>query len=203
MPTAAPATFAALLVSAVRDPGLLSKAYSAFHDYSLGNQLLAWSQCLARGIQPGPMATFQRWRELGRHVRRGERALVLCRPVTVKRQPTDESDGAAAAAVFTRFVYTPRWFVLAQTDGEPMTEPPTPSWDKDQALAALNIEEAPFDLLDGNTLGYARARSIAINPTNPLPWKTRLHECAHILLGHTDDGTEQRDGEMTPRNLRE
>src|SRR5438045_8096600 len=122
MPTAAPATFAALLESAVNDPGVLSAAYHAFHQYSLGNQLLAWSQCLARGIQPGPMATFQRWRELGRHVRRGEKALVLCRPVTVKRRETSEDD-ADEATVIKRFVYAPRWFVLAQTDGEPVPEP--------------------------------------------------------------------------------
>ena len=201
MPTAAPATFAGLLESAVNDPGILSTAYRAFHDFSLGNMLLGYSQCLARGIQPGPMATFQRWHELGRHVRRGEKALVLCRPVTVKRAATSEDD--ADEAVFTRFVYTPRWFVLSQTDGEPVPEPPMPSWDKDRALAALRIQEVPFDMLDGNTLGVARARSIAINPTNPLPWKTRFHECAHILHGHTGDGVEQRDGEMTPRNLRE
>src|SRR5438067_2520787 len=131
MPTATPATFAALLESAVNDPGILSTAYRAFHDFSLANQLLAWAQCLARGIQPGPMATFQRWRKLGRHVRRGEKALILCRPVTVKPQPTDEGD-ADQAAVFTRFVYIPRWFVLAQTDGEPMPEPPTPWWDKER-----------------------------------------------------------------------
>lgn len=37
---------------------------------------------------------------------------------------------------------------------------------------------------------------------NPLPWKTRFHECAHVLLGHTTEG-EQADGELTPRNLRE
>src|SRR5437879_5369223 len=114
MPTATPATFAVLLQSAVNDPGVLSNAYRAFHQYSLGNQLLAWSQCLARGIQPGPMATFQRWRELGRHVRRGEKALVLCRPVTVKRRPQADEDGDEQAAVITRFLYAPRWFVLAQ-----------------------------------------------------------------------------------------
>jgi len=67
----------------------------------------------------------------------------------------------------------------------------------------LAISEVPFDMLDGNVLGFARARSVAINPVNPLPWKTRFHECAHVLLGHTGDGVEQRDGEMTPRNLRE
>jgi antirestriction protein ArdC len=43
----------------------------------LGNQLLALSQCMARGIQPGPIATFQRWKELGRYVRRGEKAITV------------------------------------------------------------------------------------------------------------------------------
>jgi hypothetical protein len=35
-----------------------------------------------------------------------------------------------------------------------------------------------------------------------MPHKTRFHELAHILLGHTTEG-EQNDGELTPRNLRE
>ena len=78
-------SFADLLRSAVTDPGVVSNAYQQFHTYSLGNQLLAWAQCLERGIQPGPMATFPKWKELGRHVRKGEKALVLCQPVTVKR----------------------------------------------------------------------------------------------------------------------
>ena len=51
-------SFADLLRSAVTDPGVVSNAYQQFHSYSLGNQLLAWAQCIERGIQPGPMATF-------------------------------------------------------------------------------------------------------------------------------------------------
>jgi hypothetical protein len=52
MATPAPATFAQLLEHAVNEPGILSSAYRQFYGYSLGNQLLALSQCLARGIQP-------------------------------------------------------------------------------------------------------------------------------------------------------
>ena len=51
-------------------------------------------------------------------------------------------------------------------------------------------------------MGYARERSIAVNPLNPLPHKTRFHELAHVLLGHTAEGS-QSDGAATPRNLRE
>jgi hypothetical protein len=66
----------------------------------------------------------------------------------------------------------------------------------------LDVAEIPFELLDGNCLGYARDRSIAINPVNPMPHKTRFHELAHVLLGHTAEGL-QADSEITPRNLRE
>jgi antirestriction protein ArdC len=95
MATPAPATFAQLLERAVNEPGILSSAYRQFYGYSLGNVLLALSQCLARGIQPGPIATFQRWKELGRFVRRGEKAITLCRPVIVKRTTTAD-DGTDA-----------------------------------------------------------------------------------------------------------
>src|SRR5262249_61275788 len=37
---------------------------------------------------------------------------------------------------------------------------------------------------------------------NPMPHKTRFHELAHVLLGHTSEG-DQNDGELTPRSLRE
>src|SRR5260370_15953230 len=73
-----------ILDDAISKPGAIHEAYSRFHNYSIGNQLLALFQCSARGIQPGPIATFMRWKELGRHVRNGEKALMLCMPVTCK-----------------------------------------------------------------------------------------------------------------------
>jgi hypothetical protein len=193
-------SFADLLRSAVSDPGVLSAAYRQFHNYSLGNQLLAWSQCIDRNIQPGPIASFMGWKEKGRHVKKGEKAITLCMPVTVKH--ARETETGDDVDVFTRFIYRPNWFVLAQTDGEPLAEKSIPTWDADRALATLHIQEIPFDHLDGNCLGFARERSIAINPINPLPHKTRFHELAHVLLGHTTEG-EQNDGEITPRSLRE
>jgi antirestriction protein ArdC len=193
-------SFADLLNQAVTEPGITSSAYRQFHSYSIGNQLLAWAQCLERRLQPGPLATYPRWKELGRYVRKGEKALTLCMPVTVKRKA--EQAETDEAEVFTRFVYRPNWFTLAQTDGQPLAEQPMPAWNKDQALTALDIREMPFDHLDGNCLGFARERSIAINPVNPMPHKTTFHELGHVLLGHTSEGS-QTDSELTPRNLRE
>jgi antirestriction protein ArdC len=197
-------TFADLLKTAVTDPGILSRAYQQFHQYSLGNQLLAWAQCLDREIPPGPINTFPGWKALGRHVRKGERAITLCQPITVRRKGDTTATDADpdAPEVFTRFVHKPRWFVLSQTDGEPLAEPEIPAWDGVQALQRLEVQEIPFEHLDGNCLGLARQRSIAINPVNPLPHKTRFHELAHVLLGHTAEGM-QADSEITPRTLRE
>src|SRR6185503_14896516 len=92
-------------------------------------------------------------------------------------------------------------FVLTQTDGEPIEAPTVPEWNREQALAALGIQEIAFDLTNGNVMGFAREQSIAINPVNPLPHKTTFHELAHCLL-HTAEGAFA-DSEHTPRNLRE
>ena len=77
-----------LLVDAVNKPGVIMKAYSAFHNYSVGNQVLAIVQCQLRGLQPGPINTLPAWDALGRRVKRGERALTLCMPISVgTREP--------------------------------------------------------------------------------------------------------------------
>jgi antirestriction protein ArdC len=80
----------ALLQQALTLPGTLSKAYSVFHDYSLGNAILAAFQLAARGLPLAPIASFNRWKNLGRKVRKGEKALSLIMPVTVKRKDKDE-----------------------------------------------------------------------------------------------------------------
>jgi antirestriction protein ArdC len=203
-PSVNPATFAELLHRAVTEPGIISTAYTAFHGYSIGNQLLAWGQCMARNIEPGPIATFMGWKDKGRFVRKGEKAIVLCMPVTVKKREADTNSASdnTEADVFTRFVYRPNWFVMAQTEGEPLAPMSTPHWDRTRALAALQVEEVPFTATDGNIQGFARGRSIAVSPLNPMPHKTTFHELGHVLLGHTTEG-EQADSELTPRNLRE
>jgi antirestriction protein ArdC len=193
--------FADLLARAVTDPGVISQAYSQFHQYSIGNQLLAMGQCLARRIAPGPLATYQRWKDLGRYVRKGEKAITLCQPITVK-VPMESGDAADDLSVVVRFTYRPKWFVLAQTDGAELPTMATPAWDGGRALTALGVTEIPFDATDGNIMGYARGRTIAVSPINPLPHKTRFHELAHVLLGHTGEG-DQTDGETTSRSLSE
>ena len=195
---------AALLRRAVSEPGLISQAYTAFHGYSLGNQILALVQCTARGIPPGPIATFLGWKDKGRSVQKGQKALTLCMPVTCKRRESSTStDAEGETATFTRFVFRPHWFVLAQTAGEPFEPAPLPGWDATRALDGLGITEEPFTKTDGNCQGHAHDRTIAVSPVAELPYKTRFHELAHVVLGHTAEGDGLTDSELTPRSLRE
>src|SRR5437762_4204782 len=87
--------FRQLLDEAVTKPGTVMKAYSLFWNYSLGNQILAFLQAAQRGIALGPIASFNRWKELGRHVKRGEKAIELSMPITLKQKTAEAGpDGA-------------------------------------------------------------------------------------------------------------
>ncbi len=215
-----------LLVDAVEQPGIISEAYSRFWSFSTGNQILALIQCLVRNIAPGPIHTFKGWRDVGRHVRKGEKAISLVMPITIKRkrERTDldsatvrSGDGAErqitgstkhasnddSTVAATVFAYKPHWFVLSQTDGEEYIPPPIPQWTEAAALHALGIDRTPFAHPNGNCQGYAEKRSVAVSTIAILPHKTLFHEIAHVVLGHTEEGLRLDDHELTPRNVRE
>lgn len=196
--------FRQLLEEAVSTPGVLMQAYSLSYQYSLGNQILALIQANRRGIPLGPIASFNRWKELGRHVKRGEKAIELCMPVTCKRTVTEQGEDGTdveTQVVFKRFVFRRNWFMLAQTDGQPYQPAAVPTWDGARALSTLSVEEIPFEMMNGNCQGYATGRQTAINPLAQMPAKTTLHELAHIELGHTTEA--MHDSESLPRNLKE
>jgi antirestriction protein ArdC len=194
------ANFSQLLQDAVNQPGIISKCYSTFHGYSIGNQMLAYSQCIAREIPIGPIATYKKWSELGRQVTKDQKAIALVMPVTINKK---DAAGEKTGEVFSMFTMRNNWFVLSQTEGdEYVNEVATPAWDKAAALAKLDITEVAFDHSDGNCQGYASGRTIAVNPVAILPHKTRFHELAHVVLGHTTDEM-MADSEKTPRDIRE
>jgi hypothetical protein len=218
--------WAKLLIDAVNQPGVISAAYSRFWNYSVGNQILAMIQCLMRGIEPGPIHTFKGWSDIGRQVKKGERAITLCMPVKIKRKKskeapdlrsvrvgdgaerqtnapdgvTDNADGTINMTVFT---YKPHWFVLSQTSGDPYQPQELPEWSEACALHTLIIDRVPFDYPSGNCQGYASGRKVSISPIAALPHKTLFHELAHILLGHTEENATLDDHDRTPINLRE
>jgi antirestriction protein ArdC len=206
------ATWGELLHSAVHTPGKLLAAYTAFHNYSFGNALLALEQCISRKIEPGPLNSYKGWLQLKRQVRKGEKGLCLCMPVTYKKRVTgraasetsEESEESEESQdeVRQRFVFRNYWFVLAQTEGETPYEQPIPGFDLEAALQTLGITRTPFDEINGNVQGFAHQREIAVSPIAELPLKTTFHEAAHVILGHTSS-QKLVDLEHMDRNIRE
>ena len=195
--------FAALLNEAVLTPGIIAKHYSAFHRYSLGNQIAAVFQCLALGIEAGPIASFMSWKEKGRAVKKGAKAIELCMPITRKFSKKNKETGETEDGTFQFFCWKKNWFILSQTEGLDYSEELTvPTWDAKAALATLYATRVEFTHTDGNCQGYAHKRTIAINPLAGFPVNTTFHELAHIVLGHTLE-TQMNDTDRTPKDVRE
>jgi antirestriction protein ArdC len=187
---------AELLESILTVEGSFGDSYSRFHAYSLRNiGFLAMQGC-----PPEPVATFKRWQELGYHVKKGERAYSILRPITV-RVNGDENEAAPATdaepdkpRMMRRFKVVRALFHYAQVAGEGELPPYVPpNWDEARALETLDITEEPFAEYNGSILGYSYARTIAVSPVAPYPLKTRVHEVAHVDLKHTAVDTPRLD----------
>lgn len=172
-----------LLHQALTAPGNLGNTYSRFHDYSFTNEMLFFMQ----GIHE-PVASYSRWRSLGRQVMRGAKAKEVIVPVLVNEPATENEtlEGKRErVAKLIGFKVVRAMFALSDTDGKELPDIPIPGWDVQTALDTFGIREVPFDSTNGNLQGYSRGVEFAINPIAVNPIKTRFHEIAHILLGHT------------------
>ena len=65
--------------------------------------------------------------------------------------------------------------------------PELPEWDVQRALAALDITQVPYAMIDGNCQGYSFERNVAVSPVAMFGLKTLFHEIGHVMLGHTTD----------------
>lgn len=177
---------------ALNEPGRMAAAYSAFWNYSLGNQFLAMFQL----GKAEPINTYKGWQSLGRQVRKGEKAIELLMPVT---KEVEADNGETETRRF--FIARKNWFGLHQTDGEEYA-PPVPGFDTDKLLAELSITQEPFQHTDGNCMGYALPgkRVIAVSPVAYDAFKTKLHEVGHVLLhGEVDRFVDGRELEHSVR----
>jgi antirestriction protein ArdC len=204
MPETQHTTWGELLRDAVEKPGRMLEAYTAFHNYSFGNALLAFEQCVRRNLQPGPLNTYRRWLEQKRQVRKGEKGITLCMPMPFKKAMQTDNDQDETTEPQTRcaFRFRANWFVLAQTEGEETYFAPIPGFEMDTALRTLNITRTLFEEMNGNIQGFANGREIAVSPLAALPHKTTFHELAHVVLGHTAS-EKLVDDEKTARHIRE
>ena len=207
------ANWGKLFSDALSCPGKISEAYSVFHDYSLGNAILAAMQLTVKGLPLSPIASFNKWKQLGRCVKKGEKAIALVMPVTVKTKSNDEVENGAGSNDNTKevrssgrtmFVLKNIWFSLDQTEGADYTNEVTiPEWNKVQALSGLEITEQRFELMDGNTQGYSipNKKQLSVSPIALMPWKTLFHEMAHCLM-HSKEA-QMADGDLMQKDIKE
>lgn len=190
-----------LLEALITLPGSTGETYSRFHNYSPRNLGFLALQ----GCAPEPVATYGKWQELGRQVRKGEKAYSILRPIQIKIE--DESKPHDDPKLIRRFKVVRALFGVSQTDGDDLPPYEPAGWSLDRAIDKLQVRRVPFELYNGNVGGYAVGRDLAINPVAPYPLRTAVHELAHIDLGHTtgDDladytahrGTYEAEAETT------
>jgi len=190
----------ATLVEALNAPGAMGKTYCRFYDYSFLNQV----RLLMQGVNE-PVATYNRWKDLGFQVQKGRKAKAVLAPLLVNKEVTDadgntvtdpESGKPLKRQVLVGFRESRSVFAFSDTDGDQLPEVELPEWDAKVALRQLNVKRVPFRHLNGNVQGYSvedddKGRRIAINPAAHYPAKTLLHELAHIVLGHCKAGNDE------------
>ena len=175
------------------------KAAASFHAYSINNVLLIVSQC----EQATQVAGFRKWQELGRQVRKGERAIKIWAPMTVKATETDKDSGEDVQT--KRTIFRPvSVFDISSTDPIEGAEEQSVSGsdqvqgeDRGQIFGRLSaylhangwsVERQP---LTGGREGYSTADGTHqvvikehVSPAHAAA--VLLHEAGHITLGHCD-----------------
>jgi hypothetical protein len=168
---------------------------SLFHRYSFGNLLL-----IARQKPTATMvAGFNRWRQLGRYVRKGEKAIAILAPLVGRRrsesEPTrfskapssPEADDRKVLFGF-RVVYV---FDVSQTEGDELPKFARVEGDPGQKLDLLmelvvqnGIELSIEPALPGGALGASSGGKIQLagNLTPAQMFSTLAHELAHEQL---------------------
>lgn len=177
-----------------------------FHEYSFRN-------CLLIAIQK-PEATyvagFQRWKDLGRFVKKGEKGIAILAPIVRRRQTNEDATAAAEgdeqeqarSVCGFRAVHV---FDVSQTEGDELPEFNRISGDPGDKLELLStlVKERGIELAYAPHLGGADGRSeggkitIREGMEPAEEFSVLAHELAHELLHRTERRKE------TTRRVRE
>jgi len=184
------------------------KFAARFRQYSFNNTLLILIQCPTATR----VASYRKWQELGRQVRKGERGLQIFAPMMRKQKDEKTGEDKQVLTGF-RLVST---FDVSQTEGDALPEDPSrPVLLDGEAPAGLFDSLAEIVANHGYSLrfgpaehgenGYTRPSDKVIQITEGLSAaqtaKTLVHEVAHMLL-HTDDKELTHDA-LLHRNVAE
>ena len=174
-----------------------------FHQYSAGN-------CLLIAMQK-PEATFvagfQKWRQLGRFVKKGEKGILILAPLVRRKSAEatsaeESEDGRSRAVVGFRAAYV---FDVSQTDGAELPEfssitgDPGERLDQLKELVVARGVELRYEESLGGAQGVSEGGKIAVlqglSPSEE--FAVLVHELAHELLHRSERRKE------TTRRIRE
>ena len=181
-----------LLSEVLTKKGTVSTCFSMFHNYSINNQFLLYWQLHCKGVEPSPCNSYDRWKALGRQVRKGESGMYLWRPISKSVKVKDSVTGEEkTVSMLKGFKFMKGAFSFDQTDAivgkdYKANNFQVPDFDFNKVYDFYGIKLVPFTKLNGNIQGYAhtKERTLAINPVADEPEMTILHEVAHIALKH-------------------
>ena len=112
-----------------------------FTEYSVNNRWLIFSQCMKKGLAPQKVASYTTWKKLHHQVKKGEKAIKIFAPCTVKKVDVNtnvpatpeelqalESMESKEGTIYMFKVVSV--FELKQTEGDPLsiTEAPQITW---------------------------------------------------------------------------
>jgi antirestriction protein ArdC len=133
-----------------------------FHRYSFGNVMLI----LTQRPDATQVAGFHRWKELGRHVKKGASGIGILAPLVYKKQDEDAGDDEKVVRGF-KIVHV---FDVSDTDGEELPEFATVEGEPGDNLARIEqlIRDSHVELLYKplplGTLGRCAEGTITISP---------------------------------------
>lgn len=157
---------------------------SRFHRYSWGNVLLISCQ------RPDAthVAGFHSWLKLGRHVRKGEKGIVILAPMVGRKKASDEpTEGETPRLFGFRAAHV---FDIGQTDGETMPEfaavkgDPQNYTDRLKQFVARESIALEYDDSIRPASGLSCGGRIVLRPGLPAAehFSVLVHETAHELL---------------------
>lgn len=163
---------------------------SRFHRYSFGNVMLI----LMAREDATHVAGFHKWKELGRHVRKGEKGIPILAPCRYKRKAEDENDDDEEVQDIRGFKIVHVWDV-SQTEGEELPDFAPIDGDPGEHLARLEqvIRAAGVELeyqsLPLGTLGMSSGGKITVRPdlSDAETFAVLVHEHGHEVL-HQQNG---------------
>lgn len=167
-----------------------------FHNYSFRNVILISMGAAEQGFTATKVAGYQKWKQLGRQVRKGSKGLPILAPLTF-RQADDDGEMHTYLGGF-KVVYV---FDISQTDGDPIPDtsdfviPPEGEAPDTQPLIELAASigfSIEHNLIEGDVKGYTQFKPQRIVVRSGLndahEFEVLVHELGHAMLHNPENG---------------